>query len=148
MTSLYSYWTYLWKHYLPVYYKKTSKFVAKILATNCGCVPSWWVMEWKSSIWGNLYFLDKFDLKGQGQLPPKRIYILTKAFCTPDPNLVILAWTVDEELQCGQVQDWVGRHDMHTHMDRLMYLYKYIYTYIRTDMRSQQQHPKAKTGLG
>ena len=39
----------------------------------------------------NLSFQVKFDLEGQGQLPPKTIEILTDVFCTSGPNLVILA---------------------------------------------------------
>ena len=49
----------------------------------------------------NFDFEVKFDLKGQGQLPPKTIGILTKVFYTYAPNLVILAWTGDE-LSRGQ----------------------------------------------
>ena len=49
----------------------------------------------------NFYFEVKFDLEGQGQLPPKTIGILTKVFYTYAPNLVILAWTGDE-LSRGQ----------------------------------------------
>ena len=43
----------------------------------------------------------KFDLEGQGWLPPKTIGTLTKVFCIFGPNLVILAWTGDE-LSRGQ----------------------------------------------
>ena len=39
----------------------------------------------------NFEFEVKFDLEGQGQLPPKTIGILTKVFCISAPNLVILA---------------------------------------------------------
>ena len=42
-----------------------------------------------------------------GQLPPKTLEILTKVFCTFDPNLVILAWT-DDELLCGPAQNGVS----------------------------------------
>ena len=49
----------------------------------------------------NFDFEVKFDLEGQGQLPPKTIGILTKVFYTYAPNLVILAWTGDE-LSRGQ----------------------------------------------
>ena len=33
----------------------------------------------------------KFDLEGQGQSPSQTIEILTKVFCTPGSNLVVLA---------------------------------------------------------
>ena len=39
----------------------------------------------------NFDFEVKFDLKGQGQSPPKTIGILTKVFYIYGPNLVILA---------------------------------------------------------
>ena len=39
----------------------------------------------------NFEFEFKFDLEGQGQLPPKTIWILTEVFCFSGPNLVILA---------------------------------------------------------
>ena len=39
----------------------------------------------------NFYFDLKFDLEGQGRLPPKTKGILTKVFCIFGPNLVILA---------------------------------------------------------
>ena len=39
----------------------------------------------------NLTFKVKFDLEGQCQLPLETIGILTNAFCTSGPNLVILA---------------------------------------------------------
>ena len=70
----------------------------------------------------NFDFEVTFDLEDQGQSPPKTIGILTKAFYTYDPNLVILAWTGDE-LSCGQ-------------------------TWWRTDGWRQQQYPESKTGLG
>ena len=54
----------------------------------------------------NLTFSVKFDLEGQGQLPPKILGILTMVFYTSGPNLVILAWTGDE-LWCGQAQNGV-----------------------------------------
>ena len=37
----------------------------------------------------NSTFYIKFDLEGQGQLPPKTIRILTQLFSTCGPNLVI-----------------------------------------------------------
>ena len=79
----------------------------------------------------NFYFEVKFDLEGQGQFPLKTIGILTKVFYTYGPNLVILAWT-GHELSRGQASDYRthGRTDGETHR------------------HSQQQYPKAKTGLG
>ena len=58
----------------------------------------------------------KFDLKGQGQSPPKTLRSLTKVFYTYGPNLVILAWTGDE-LSRGQGSDYRthGRTDGRTH---------------------------------
>ena len=47
----------------------------------------------------NFYFNLKFDLEGQGQLPPKTIENLVKVFCIFGPNLVILAWKADELLR-------------------------------------------------
>ena len=41
----------------------------------------------------NSDFEVKFDLEGQGQLPPKTIGTLTKVFCIFGPNLAIPAWT-------------------------------------------------------
>ena len=64
--------------------------------------------------WVNFEFEVKFDLEGQGQLPPKTIGILTKVFCFSGPNLVILAWTGDK-LSCGQASDWYTH--THTHTD-------------------------------
>ena len=55
----------------------------------------------------NSTFQIKFDLEGQGQLPPKTIGILTKIFSTYGPNLVILAW-MGNELWCGQAQNEVN----------------------------------------
>ena len=62
-------------------------------------------MVWTSSKWGQFWVEVKFDLEGQGQLPPKTIGILTKVFCFSGPNMVILAWT-GEELSCGHASDW------------------------------------------
>ena len=47
----------------------------------------------------NFTFSVKFDLEGQGQLPPKTIGFLTKVFCTSVPNLVILAG-MGNDLSC------------------------------------------------
>ena len=60
----------------------------------------------------NSDFQVKFDLEGQGQLPPKAIGTLTKVFCIFGPNLAILAWT-GPELSRGQASDW--HTDWHTH---------------------------------
>ena len=62
----------------------------------------------------NFEFGVKFDLEGQGQLPPKTIGNLTKVFCFSGPNLVILAWT-GHELPSGQASDWYTH--THTHTD-------------------------------
>ena len=78
----------------------------------------------------NFDFEVKFDLKGQGQSTPKTIGILTKVFYTYGPNLVILAWTVNELSH----EQTLSRTDGQT--DRL------------TDRRRQRQYLKAKTGLG
>ena len=67
-------------------------------------------MVWTSSKWVNFEFEVKFDLEGQGQLPPKTIGILTKVFCFSGPHLMILAWTGDE-LSCGQASDWYTHTD-------------------------------------
>ena len=55
----------------------------------------------------------KFDLEGQGQLPPQTIGTLTKVFCIFDPNLAILAWT-GPKLSRGQASDWHTHTDIHT----------------------------------
>ena len=47
----------------------------------------------------------KFDMSIQSTF--KTIEILTKAFCTSGPNLVVLAWTGDE-LSCRQAQNWIS----------------------------------------
>ena len=81
----------------------------------------------------NLDFQAQFYLEDHCQSPHKTIGILIKVFYISDPNLVILAWTVDE-LSHGQAHDW--RTHRHTH----------IHTHTHT--RRQRQYPKAKTGLG
>ena len=70
----------------------------------------WKVIEWTSS---KFDFQVKFDLEGQGRPPPKMMGIVNKVFCISDPNLVILAWTVNE-LSCGQPSDWYTHTDRHT----------------------------------
>ena len=64
--------------------------------------------------WVNSDFEVKFDLEGQGQLPPKTIGTLTKVFCIFGPNLAILAWT-GPELSPGQASDWHTDRQTHTH---------------------------------
>ena len=59
----------------------------------------------KLKIGVNSDFEVKFDLEGQGQLPPKTRGTLTKVFCIFGPNLAILAWT-GPELSRGQASDW------------------------------------------
>ena len=66
---------------------------------KCICCPN---LEILTRIGGELWFGEaqngvnfefgvKFDLEGQGHLPPKTIGNLTKVFCFSGPNLVILA---------------------------------------------------------
>ena len=52
-------------------------------------------------------FLIKLDLTFQARSTSKIIEISTNVFCTPAPNLVILAWTGDE-LSHGQAQNEVN----------------------------------------
>ena len=61
----------------------------------------------------NSDFEVKFDLEGQGQLPPKTIGTLTKVFCIFGPNLAILAWT-GSKLSRGQASDWHTHTRTHT----------------------------------
>ena len=61
----------------------------------------------------NLDFQAQFDLEDHCQSPHKTTGILIKVFYISDPNLVILAWTVDE-LSHGQAHDW--RTHRHTHI--------------------------------
>ena len=72
----------------------------------------WW-RNW--ALW-NFDFYIKFDLQGQGQSLPKTIGILTKEFCTLEPDLVILAWK-DDELSCRQAVDWWTHTHTHTQAD-------------------------------
>ena len=58
-----------------------------------------WCGQAKNGV--NFDFDLKFDLEGQGWLPPKTIGTLTKVLCLFGPNLVILAWKGDE-LSRGQ----------------------------------------------
>ena len=66
----------------------------------------------------NSDFEVKFDLEGQGQLPPKTKGTLNKVFCIFGPNLAILAWT-GPELSRGQASDWHTdrQTNRHTHTD-------------------------------
>ena len=61
----------------------------------------------------NSDFEVKFDLEGQGQLPPKTIGTLTKVFCIFGPNLAILACT-GPKLSRGQASDWHTHTRTHT----------------------------------
>ena len=63
-------------------------------------------------------FKVKFDLEGQGRLPPQNNWGINQGVCTFGPNLVILA-RMDPKLLCGQTK---GRRthrwmDGHTHTD-------------------------------
>ena len=62
----------------------------------------------------NFDFEVQFDREDHRQSPLKTIGILTKVFYISDPNLVILAWTVDE-LSHGQAHDWRTHRHTHTH---------------------------------
>ena len=53
------------------------------------------------------YFENKFNLPCEAQSTSKTIGILTKVFCTPGPNLLVLAWTGDE-LSLGLTQNGVN----------------------------------------
>ena len=117
---------------------KTIGTFTKLFSTSG---PNLVILAWMGSeLWSgqaqnlvNSDFEVKFDLEGQGQLPPKTIGTLTKVFCIFGPNLAILAWT-GPELSSGQASDWHTdrQTDRHTHTHR----------------RRQRQYPKAKTGLG
>ena len=76
-----------------------------------------------AQIWVNFDFKVKFDLEGQGGLPPRTIRALIKVFCSFGPNLVIVA-RLDPKLSCAQTKGW------------------------RMHRRRQQQYLKAKTSLG
>ena len=52
-------------------------------------------------------FENKLNLACQAQSTPKTVGILTKVFCTPGPNFVVLAWTGDE-LSHVQAQNGVN----------------------------------------
>ena len=69
---------------------------------------------WSGQAQNGVYsdFEVKFDLEGQGQLPPKTIGTLTKVFCIFGPSLAILAWT-GPKLSRGQASDW--HTDWRTH---------------------------------
>ena len=62
---------------------------------------------------GKLWVL-RFDLQVQGQSAPKAIGILSKACCTPDRNLLILAWTSDK-LSRAQDRNWHTHTHTHIH---------------------------------
>ena len=114
-------------------FQSSPKLVGIWTVLRCIFVPN---LEIVTSIGGELWygqaqngvnfdFEVKFDLEGQGQSTPKTIGILTKAFYTYGPNLVILAWTGNE---LSRRQTW-WRTDW------------------RTDGRRQRRYPKANTGL-
>ena len=63
----------------------------------------WSCGQAKNSV--NFDFQIKFDLEGQGQSTPITIGILTKMFCMPGSNLVILAG-LSHKLLRGQARDW------------------------------------------
>ena len=80
-------------------FQSSPKLVGIWTVLSCIFVPN---LEIVTSIGGELWhaqaqngvnfdFEVKFDLKGQGQSPPKKIGILTKVFYIFGPNLVILA---------------------------------------------------------
>ena len=60
-------------------------------------------------------FENALNLTCKAQSTPKAIRILTKAFCTSGPNLVVLAWTVHElsqrQTQNGVNFDFEGKFD-------------------------------------
>ena len=72
-----------------------------------------WCGQAQNGVNFDFFFKVKFDLEGQGRLPPQTIGALTKVFYTYGPNLVILAWMGDE-LSCGQARDY----RTHRHTDR------------------------------
>ena len=61
-----------------------------------------------------LTFKFNLSLKVNFNHPIKKIRILIKVFYISDPNLVILAWTVDE-LSHGQAHDWRTHGHKYTH---------------------------------
>ena len=85
---------------------KTTKVLTKLFCTSG---PNLVILAWMGNeLWCgqaqngvNSDFQVKFDLEGQGQLPPKTIETLTKVFCIFGPNLVkfglngsrVIAWT-------------------------------------------------------
>ena len=117
--------------------QSTPKTVGILTKVFCTSGPNFVVLAWAGDELSfgqaqngvNFDFEVKFDLKGQGQSPPKIIGILTKVFYIYGPNLVILAET-GHELSHGQAKGWRTRTDTHT------------------DRRIHRQYPKAKTGLG
>ena len=66
------------------------------LGTHGSLVVIWWLCISGSG-----------ETRNKGQSPPKTVGILTNVFCTPGPNLVILAWMGDE-LCCGQARNGVN----------------------------------------
>ena len=68
-----------------------------------GMVDDLWCGQDQNGVNGD--FGVKIDLKVQGRLLHKTLGMVTKLFCTSDPNLVILTWT-GHELSRGQASDW------------------------------------------
>ena len=110
---------------------KTTGILTKVFST---AAPNLVALAWTGDEFSrgqaqngvNFDFEVKFYLEDQCQSPPKTIGILTKAFYTYGPNLVILAWTGDE---WSRGQTWWRTDGL-------------------TDRRRQRQYPKANTDLG
>ena len=119
----------------------------------------------------------KLNLTSHIQPTPKTTRILNKVFCAPGPNLVILAWTVNDSLR-GQYNKcckfylgslfwpWSSRSITSKTNRNLNQGLLHIWSKFcnpsfnewwviagtsswlpPTDRRGQRQHPKAKTGL-
>ena len=94
------------------------KLIRILTQEFCTFGPNLVVLAWtgdelscqQAQNWVTFDFEVKFDLRGQGQSPPKTIRILTKVFYTYGPNLPILAWT-DYELSRRQAGGWRTRTD-------------------------------------
>ena len=74
----------------------------------------WWLFARTSSKWGKFWLLSSIWHWSSRSIVPKIIGILTKVFYISGPNLVILAWVVDELLH-GQADDWRTDTRTHTH---------------------------------
>ena len=97
------------KNWIEDQFQTGPKLVGIWIVLMCIFVPN---LEFVTSIGGELWhgqapngvkfdFGVQIDIEGQGQLSHTTIGISTKLFCTSGPNLVILAWMVDE-LSHGQ----------------------------------------------